>query len=179
MATRNLPDISFVRECLDYDPDTGIFTWRNRPLAHFVNQRGWATWNAQHAGSRAGSLCAASYWTIRLSRRLILAHRFAWLMVHGVDPVGMEIDHINGVRVDNRITNLRLATPSENAANKRKALNTKTGIKGVQKIGRGYAAYITTNYKRLHLGYFSTIEKAAEAARLGRIRLHGEFVRHE
>jgi hypothetical protein len=188
MAASKLPEIGFVRECLDYDPDTGVFRWRERPPSHFLNGefgRGWRSWNAKWADKPAGAKHWGArgkiYWTIRLASTPILAHRLAWLVIHG-DPGDWEIDHIDGDPMNNRIVNLRLATRHEQRANARLySRGTVTGVKGVTPNGRsnGYDARITVNRKTHYIGHFATIEEAAEARRKAAVELHGEFHRHE
>jgi hypothetical protein len=188
MAANKLPDPGFVRECLDYDPDTGAFTWRDRPQRHFISVvKGMLSWNAKWAGKPAGSVHRGArgkiYWTIRLDGAPILAHRLAWLLMRG-DPGQSEIDHIDGDPLNNRIANLRLATRSEQRANARRFLRgTITGVKGVtvssgRKILR-YDARVTVNGVTHYLGCFDTIEEAAEVRRRAAIALHGEFHREE
>ena len=181
MAINKLPDINFIRECLDYDPDTGVFTWRKRPRSHFANDRGHWQWNGKLAGKPAGSRSRPSghiCWVIRLSGHIWMAHRLAWLMVHEADPA-QGIDHIDGDPLNNRINNLRLATQSQQRFNARPRTNSHTGIKGVTLNGRGYDARITINGKTQYLGYFQTIEEATEARHSAATALHGEFVRHQ
>lgn len=178
MAASKLPDIGFLRECLDYDPASGIFTWRERPRRHFVSDRGWWQWNPKFAGKPAG-YWSRGYLTIRLDGPLYLAHRLAWLLIYEEHPA-MGIDHIDGDPGNNRIANLRLATQSQQRFNARGRYVSKTGVKGVTLNGdrRGYDARIVVNGKLHYLGYFRTIEEAAEARRNAAVALHGEFVRH-
>lgn len=178
MAHNSLPAIDFVRECLDYDPGTGVFTWRERPRSHFINDRGWWQANGKFTGKLAGYWCRG-YLTIRLDRRLYQAHRLAWLLSHGSDPV-LGIDHIDGNPSNNRIANLRLATQSQQRFNARGRFRSHTGVKGVTLNGRsnGFDARITIDGKTQYLGHFSTVEEAAEARRKAADALHGKFVRH-
>lgn len=173
-----MPELAFVRECLDYDPDTGIFVWRKRPRSHFVSDRGEWQWNAKFAGKPAG-YWSRGYLTIRLKGPLYMAHRLAWLMVYGDEPT-MGIDHIDGSPTNNRIANLRLATQSQQRFNARPRTYSRTGVKGVtlNSDGRGYDARITIDGKTQYLGYFRSVEAAAEARRQAAAALHGEFVRH-
>jgi len=186
MATSRLPEIGFVRECLEYDPNTGDFVWRERPLRHFVSARGWWQWNPKFAGKPAGSRHNGArgkiYWCIRLTGSIYLAHRMAWLLAYGVDPWPDEIDHIDGDPMNNRIANLRIATRSQQSSNSRRQVQgTIAGVKGVTPNGRsnGYDARITVNGTTHYIGHYPSIEEAAEARRKAAIRLHGAFHRHE
>ena len=183
MATAKLPDVRFVNQCVIYDSDAGSFTWRERPIEHFVSPRGWWQWNGRYAGKPAGraQLCdKALYWTLTLNYQEYRAHRIAWLLTYGVDPGPLEIDHIDRNGLNNRISNLRLATRSQQAWNTRGHLNTRSGVKGVRPNGKtGFSAYITANGKSHYLGYFRTLEEAAEARRKAAIAFHREYARHE
>ena len=187
MATAKLPDIRFVRDCLDYNPDTGVFTWRERPREHFPSDRIWRAWNARLAGKTTGFVTANSarrnFVLINLDNRTFKAHRLAWLLVHG-RAVPQVIDHINGNASDNRIANLRAATKSTNAMNSGVPTNNASGVKGVFHHTKRYPetpfiAYISFGGKRHHLGYFRTLEEAAEARRKAAIAFHREYARHE
>lgn len=150
-----------LRELLDYDPLTGIFTWRTR--------RG-----SVPRGGVAGHLGAHRYVVIKLGRRRHRAHRLAWLHTHGVWPA-LHIDHINGVRHDNRLVNLREANHSENAQNQpHLRANNTSGFLGVTWSARDkrWQAGININKKRIHLGHFHTAEEASAAYREAKARLH-------
>ena len=141
-----------LRELLNYDPSTGLFTW----LAN-IGSRGRV--GAIAGWSRLGYRC------ITIDTVKYLAHRLAWLYTHGNMPAA-EIDHINGVRCDNRICNLREASPSINRQNSLVArAHSKTGVIGVsldQRDGRYYAR-IYANGRRCALGGFDSIEEARRA----------------
>jgi hypothetical protein len=149
MAENNLTQTR-VQELLHYDPETGVFTWK-------VNRRGTA-----RAGSVAGRLHLTGYREIRIDRQRHKAHRLAWLYVHGEWPDG-QVDHINGVRHDNRISNLRVVpNQSEQQKNQKKPSNNTSGVTGVYwgKKSRKYYAQIKYQGANKHLGYFDDFEEA-------------------
>ena len=156
---------SRLKECLSYNPETGEF-------------RAFSTAGARRAGSVAGSNHPKGYTAITVDGHRHLAHRLAWLYVYGVFPSG-DTDHINGVKTDNRIVNLREATRSQNMANLGALSNSKSGLRGVRYYARTgrWIASIRANGKTVHLGYFATAEPASQAYREAAIRLHGEFAR--
>lgn len=92
-------------------------------------------------------------------------------------PAGFQVDHINGNRLDNRRCNLRVATISQNNANRPVYKNNQLGVKGVALSGGKYRARIRVNRKCICLGRHETIEQAAEAYRLAAERYFGEFAR--
>jgi len=163
-----------ARELLDYDPETGVFKWRFRPRSTFKSERAWATWNTRFSGSAAGHHDNKGYISIRVLGRLYRAHRLAWLYTYGVWP-DIEIDHINRVKTDNRIANLRNATQSQNSANTGMYINNTTGFKGVSRARKKFKAEITKNGVVMRLGHFSTPEEAHAAYCQAAEELHGEF----
>ena len=140
-----------VKELLDYNPETGVFTWK-------VDNLGNARKNQS-----AGWLEPNGYSRIGVDKSKLKAHRLAWAMVHGAWPEG-DIDHINGIRNDNRIVNLRLATRSQNAQNLKKAMsNSSHGFLGVKKNGNRWNASINLDGEYIYLGCFKTPEIAHSA----------------
>lgn len=155
-----------LRELLQYDPETGWFIWR-------------VATSSQKVGGRAGSYDKTNkYRAIKIDGRLYREHRLAWLYVTGLfPPPGLEIDHANGDRIDNRLSNLRLATRSQNQANKGVFKNNTTGYKGVSRNRRKFRAAIHHNGRYIHIGNFETTEAAHEAYKLAASELYGEFAR--
>jgi len=154
-----------LRALLDYNPATGEFVWRV--------SRGPA-----YKGSLAGSPHPNGYVYIKLDGKSYPVHRLVWLCMSGTFPPE-DIDHINGHRNDNRLSNLRLATRAENCMNS-KVRNTNTsGVKGVSwnQETRRWTAYINVNKSRLHLGRFIRIEDAAAAYEEAAKKYFGEFAR--
>lgn len=158
-----LPSLDRVRELLNYSTDTGIFTWRIR--------RGGVARVGQIAGSDNGE----GYLRIRIDGTKQLSHRLAWLYVHGVWPE-YDIDHINGVRSDNKISNLRCATRSENAQNQSSEHRKKNGIGligvSLHKATKKFQASIKIKGKQYHLGLFKTPNDAHEAYLLEKNKIH-------
>ena len=136
--------IERLKYLLTYDADTGLFYNR------FGKKMG--TLNKRH-----------NYVYVGVDYKLYRAHRLAWFYTHGKWPEG-DIDHINGVRDDNRLANLRDVTRSFNLLNRSGKKNNSTGHKGINKNKYGsYHTYISINNKRINLGFFSTLEEAIAA----------------
>lgn len=116
------------------------------------------------------------YINITVDRLRYRAHRIAWLLFFGEWPAG-QLDHINGARADNRIENLRLATPAQNMANR--APQGGRTIKGISKINRRkpWRAQIRHSGRSIHIGTFSSPEEAGEAYAARARELNGEFAR--
>jgi hypothetical protein len=138
-----------LTQVLDYNKDTGVFTWK-LPVS-----------KKSKPGKQAGSTNKVlGYVVISVCGFKTYGHRLAWYYVHGVMPDG-DIDHINGVKNDNRICNLRLATRSQNMFNLHKAnKNNKLGLLGVHFNGTSYIAKINVDGKTTHLGSFASKEEA-------------------
>ena len=146
----NKGDIRRIREFLDYDPETGIFRWKK--LTKRSNNTG--------VGMEAGSLTQAGYRTISVEMVKYLSHRLAWAYVYGEWPDGF-IDHINRVKSDNRITNLRVVDSTGSAQNRDSNKRNKTGFAGVKKEGEKYLAVISFGKaKQKVVGRFSSPEDA-------------------
>src|SRR4030095_7776066 len=140
---------SAVRELLHYDPDTGVFT-------HIFPRPRVAV------GTRAGSLIKTTGYRVHCVLGVnVKEHQLAWFYVNGEWPKN-DIDHINGVRDDNRIVNLRDVTRAVNLQNRRVSQG-RSGFLGVRQQGHRYRAEIEANSERFHLGTFSTAEAAHEA----------------
>lgn len=148
----------YLRALISYDPETGHFTWR-------------ISRSNVRAGERAGCSRDDGYRLIRIDRTMYLEHRLAWLYVHGEWP-SQFIDHMNGDPTDNRIANLREATPQINQQNRRKSKN-PIGLVGVRRTRCGnYQARIGHNKQETVLGTFQTPEEAYEVYLTAKRRLH-------
>jgi len=104
-------------------------------------------------------------------------HRIVWKTHFGKIPVGMDVDHINQDKSDNRIENLRLGTRSQNKSNSKKHKDNRSGFKGVTYYKRynKWMAQISHNYKKITIGYFDTPQEAHAAYKKKAIELFGEF----
>jgi hypothetical protein len=161
MATNDLT-ADRVRELLAYSPDTGIFTRRIS-----LSPR-------SHVGKQAGSRSSSGYLQIRVDSTRYLAHRLAWLHTFGVWPNGV-IDHINGVKNDNRLANLRDVAPYVNSQNQKIAQSRNmSGLLGAHYQARSdrYLAHIVVDGTKKHLGSFETAEQAHAAYIEAKRRLH-------
>lgn len=162
------PDIDVIRMVLCYDRDTGVFTWRHRTGS---GRKG----RANRPGQRAGSLNRHNgyrYIHVKQLGRDFLEHRLIWLLETGEWPV--EMDHINGIRDDNRLANLRSADRQQNACNVRRS--NKTGHQGIYYHNKMklWAARVQAEHKQ-YTKYFKTLEEAVAAREVAVARLHGEF----
>ena len=140
-----------VRDLFNYNPITGIFTWKKSRGNQFTKP-----------GMKAGSKDTYGHINIEINGKTYLAHRLAWLFVYDKWP-DHQIDHINRNRKDNRIENLRDVIGIENAKNKGNYNNNTTGKKGVTLKKSKFIAQITIDGKCKYLGSFETLEKASDA----------------
>ena len=108
------------------------------------------------AGTKAGTLRNDGYIGIFIKGKYFFAHRILWEMQVGLIPQGLFLDHINGIRDDNRISNLRICTTQENAYNRAKQSNNKSGFKGVcwHKQKQKWVAQIKIDGRNKFLGFF-------------------------
>jgi hypothetical protein len=151
-----------LKSHLHYDQDTGIFT-------RLVSNN-----NKFRIGDIAGYLNDSGY--ISINYKYYLSHRLAWLYIHGEFPVN-EIDHINGIKNDNRIENLRKATKAQNQMNKPAPKTNTSNFKGVswhKRIGKWFASASKYN-KKISLGYYLTAEEASIAYKNFTKQNHREF----
>ena len=153
----------YISTLLRYDPDTGDLYWR-------VTKSPKAA-----AGQKAGSVNQHGHVNLQIDKKMYAAHQIVFLLHHGYIP--KEIDHINRVKTDNRIENLRPCTSTQNKGNIGLLRTNSTGIRGVSRNSRSgkYHAQIKINGKQTYLGRFDTLEEA-EVMYRGAARLYfGEF----
>lgn len=152
-----------VKEWLNYDKQTGIFTWRKKP------SRG------RMPGSRAGTK-KDRYRRIKLQGKWYYEHRLAWLYVTGRWPEP-EVDHRNGNGAENQWENLREATSAINKQNRRRARkDSASGLIGAMPNKKGWMARIKTNGNSYHIGTFPTPELASAAYMAEKRKRHEGFL---
>lgn len=173
----------YVRQVLDYNPETGDMIWRERPVTHFRKGKHSAErvrdmWNATWVGKIAGATGDQGRKLIRLDGHLYKAHRLIWLWMMGDWPDG-EVDHRDLNKGNNRWTNLRLATHAQNNMNKPLQKNNVSGLKGVSWSSRdkAWAAEVRDQAVRLRKAGFKSKELAAAWVCEQRAALHGQFAR--
>lgn len=167
-----------LRQLLDYDPATGVFTWFPREETdRFVK-----TWNARFAGKTAGRSKPNKngYLEIAIDGKLYYIQRLAWLYMTGEWP-SVNVDHEDRNKSNNRWSNLREATVPQNARNMAAHKDNKSGFKGVSvtsiACAKKFVAFIRVEGKNRNLGYYYTAEEAHEAYKAAAAKHHGEFAR--
>lgn len=149
-----------LRELVVYDPSTGVFVNRVK--------RGRSP-----AGKQIGVRMPNGYLQARVDFDRYLLHRLAWLYVHGQWPEH-QIDHINGDKRDNRLSNLRAVTQSQNMQNVGPQSRNKSGFRGVSwdASRNKWAAHICVDRKQRNLGRFASVDEAVAAYRTAQAALH-------
>lgn len=132
-------------------------------------------------GDEAGTSDNKGHLVVGYKRKMYKVHRVIYEIFHGPIPKGMAIDHINGIKYDNRVDNLRLVTRSQNMWNSCKPKTNTSGFKGVSwdKRNKQWLAYIAVFGKEKNLGRFSTKEEAYSARLDAEKFYHGEFAASE
>lgn len=181
-----MADLSFaeVDALLKYDPETGKLFWKERSPEMFLGRKPsaehqCARWNTRYAGTEAFlGAHPNGYLYGSLRSKTFKSHRVIWLLHTGEWPQG-EIDHINGMRADNRIANLRCVSAVENKRNQRIRNDNKSGAPGVywSRRFRKWVARIGVEGRDVHLGYFFTYEDALERRKAAEVE-HGFHRNH-
>jgi hypothetical protein len=176
-----VPHLDFLRECFEYNPETGYLIWKTRPLHHFKNAASHKTFNKRRAGKRAGTMQGKDK---RLQVHIISGgldlHPYTaaiiWAMVHGEDvPEGLVIDHRNRNTSDERLSNLRLATYAGNTQNSKRD-DTIQGMRGIYKASGKYSVrFVNTPQNYQFSRSFVSLEDARNCRKALEHRFHGEF----
>ena len=159
-------DASILHEMFEYRD--GALYWKRRK------------WADTKAGKRAGSIHPSGYRFVTVQNiGQCREHRVIFMMHHGYLP--KQIDHINGIRDDNRIENLRASDNFTNSQNAKRLCTNTSGVKGVcfDKAAGKWKARIYIGGKRKTIGYYDNIADAELEIRAVREQFHGEFARHE
>ena len=149
-----------LKERLEYNPETGLFTWLNHKKSTYVSKQ---------AGTKNKS---TGYVQISLGGKIYKAHRLAWLYMMGSMPVG-DMDHKNRIKDDNRWVNLREATKTENMGNLNLQFRNKSGQRGITYYQGAWQAQLTKGKKNNYLGRYRTKEEATVAYRIAAVAYFG------
>jgi hypothetical protein len=171
MIERAIP-IHLLRTVLACDFETGSLTWAARQKEIFGDAIRVRGWNTRHAGKPAfTTILSDGYRRGCVLNQRHLAHRVIWALRYGVWPVD-QIDHINGVRSDNRISNLRVVSNMENGRNQRLRKNNTSGVMGVCWDSKHcmWRSQISVCGKTIYLGLYSSLDEAASARETAKIR---------
>ena len=142
-----------------YEPETGKLFWRERPISMFPDKRTRILWNAKLAGKEAFTSRTLGYPQGKIFGKTHYAHRVIWTMIHG-DAKG-HIDHINGIRIDNRLSNLRLVDQKDNCRNSALRSDNASGHPGISRIPS--TGMWRVRIKNTHVGCFKTFDEAISA----------------
>jgi hypothetical protein len=155
-----------LKEILNYDKDTGIFTWKI------------AISNRVYVGKEVSSKRNTGYISIGIKNKDYLVHRLAWLYVYGYLP--NYIDHVNNIRADNRIENLREVTKTQNNQNSAIRKNNTSKVKNVtwHKQCKKWHVSICANNKRMSFGLYNDLELAKLVAEEARVKYHKQYANH-
>lgn len=176
MAKRADITPELCRQLLRYDPETGKLFWKARPTSLFTDERTGRAWNTRFADKEAFTAISRGYHIGAIHYVMVKAHRVAWAIHYGEWPD--VIDHINGNPSDNRITNLRNVSQTENMRNLSQRTDNTSGASGVWREGNKWAAEIKFKGKKRWLGRYESFEDACAAranaqAELGFAKGHG------
>lgn len=155
-----------LNDLLAYQPETGSLTWKQRGVSGFSSARSCSVWNAKYAGKAAGSIHTDNTGRkcihVTINDRKRKGHRVCWELINGPIPTGMTIDHIDHNPLNNRISNLRLATQTEQKRNMPISKNNSSGVVGVcwSKKAKRWRARIGVDGKVIDLGTSEFIEEA-------------------
>ena len=181
MKQQNLT-VEVLRDILSYNHETGDLFWKHRSDDFFESTtrsaKGQASnWNANNANKKAlNNIDRDGYFRGSIFSKNYRAHRIVWAIHYGTIPDKF-IDHINGIKTDNRISNLRLVNNQENSKNQAKRQKNTSGYIGVtwHKKAKKWIAQITIDYKNVYLGIFESKNDAITA----RLKAEKKFNFHE
>ncbi len=162
MSPKKLPNLRLLNKLFSYDKRTGLLI------------RKIHVWSAAKTkpGDIAGSYDSLGYRKVSIDRETYCVHRLIWKMNYGDIPQGKYIDHINGVKDDNRLKNLRLVTKSGNSKNLKKTIKNTSGVCGVSwcKLTKSWRVDIGSKGKKIRLGSFKSKREAVRVRKLAEIK---------
>ncbi|MCZ7743491.1 HNH endonuclease [Pseudomonas aeruginosa] len=151
-----------MKRIFSYDPETGCLRWKENQQKRFI-------------GRVAGFITHHGYRRVNVGKTKLHAHQIIWLMHHGELP-DCEIDHINGMRDDNRLENLRLANQQQNQQNSNVRIDNVLGVKGVRLRPSGnYQARVKLSDGSRAVKTFRTLTEAVSWLAMQREISHGEY----
>jgi hypothetical protein len=164
---------------LECDPNAGTLTYKRRSIEDCPSKRSASVFNKKHAGKIAGVKTTHGYISCSVNKKIVYAHRIIWEMTNGPIPKGMHIDHIDGNPLNNKISNLRVCTRSQNMANCRASKINKTGTKGVYlcKKDNIYVSRLKINGVIVMDKRFKNLNDAVTARKMAEIEYQKEFRR--
>lgn len=162
-----LPSVELLRSIFDYNSDTGTLIWRAR---NDVPKE----WNTRHAGKTAYSKSINGYIRVAINGTRYQAHRIVWKLYYGVEPPSF-IDHKDRDKTNNRISNLREVTRSQNNVNRSVAKRDLPRGVCFHKPTEKYKARTKKNGREVYLGLHDTVEAAEQAVIQGMKQVHGGF----
>ena len=159
-----LPQLERLNELFEVNSD-GRLLCRTRPHAH----------SRSKVGDEVGTLHPSGYRKVAVDGTAYFVHRIVWFLIHGEDPGQMQIDHINRIRDDNRIENLRLATSQQNKWNRGPLPASRSGYRGIRKRFWGRSYRWEVSFKNKYVGTYKSLEEAIDAWESAAKPYAGEF----
>jgi len=162
---KQLPSQQYLKECFDYNTESGKLVWKERPLSHFKNTHGTSHFNSRYKGCVAGTLYDTGYVEVSINKKRFKLHRLIWKYHMGDDPIGL-IDHIDRDKSNNRIENLRDVSHIENSNNK----SNSNDCIGVYFILNRWEGRLTIKGNLVLLGRFKNKNDAIDAVNSARVK---------
>lgn len=172
-----LPSQERLKALFDYNPETGDLTWKRRPYSDFKHAGRCDHWNMRFAGKIAGYARDDGRRSVVVGGTIFLTHRIIWVIMFGYLPPNTILDHANGNPLDNRISNIRIATRLDNCRNQKTPSVNTSGAMGVSRTRNGlkWRARINVNCQEVRLGHFASFDDAVRARLAAERKYFGEF----
>ena len=157
-----------AKPCPTREQILAVYEYKHGDLYHRRNQ------GPARAGSLAGYVCKNGYRVVVFKCKQYKLHRLIWILHYGYIDPNTEIDHIDKNRLNNDISNLRLATSGQNGQNRSLQYNNKTGCNGVRwcKVRKNFSVTITHNRKKIYLGRYRNLKDAIAARQKAELRMN-------